>query len=53
MDSTNSILFILCLLLVDSTSTIENNDPRDIIGILFLTIVILLIVIGKKNLHNN
>ena len=48
MDSTNSILFILCLLLVDSTSTIENNDPRDVIGILFLTVVELFMPIGKK-----
>ena len=48
IDSTNSILFILCLLFVDNTSTIENNDPRDVIGILFLDIVILFTAIGKK-----
>ena len=48
MDSTNSILFILCLLFVDSTSATENTDLRGVIGILFLTIVELFMPIGKK-----
>ena len=53
MDSTNSILFILCLLFAERTPATENTDPRSANEIVFLTVVIFSPVLCKKKIHNN